>query len=203
VRQEPPADRAPEAPQYPGCELLRASRPRDVLARLTDGDPLGLRERCRERLRLRAVLVSENRLFLRSVARVAYASMTYRGTPALATWLRERIDQALRELLTEDYEADRVEEPQADDEDEERYAFLTDVLGVDTVVARRASVVFNSLPDPVRQAFWALVIEGKSINRHVAEGHGPGRRVRARVKRAILAISLLRDPGDPLDEEAP
>ncbi len=72
---------------------------------------------------------------------------------------------------------------------------LTDVLGVDATVARQAALVFNDLPDDVRRSFWALVIEGKSLDRHVSEGHGPLTGARARVKRAIIAISTLEDPG--------
>lgn len=195
--------RAELPPTYPGSELLYGDRPKTVLHRLNDGDPLGLRQRGRERIQMRAVLISENRLYLRSLARVAYASMKYRGDPPLGTWLSDRIDQSLEELLNEDRFANWGREEEEEDP-EERYKFLTKVLGVSPTVARRASVVFNILPDAVRVAFWALVIEGKSLNRHVAEGHGTPDDVRARVKRAILTISQLKDPGEvPPPKENP
>ena len=193
----------PAAPRgYPGSALLSGDRAKTVLRRLHDGDPLGIAQRCREHIRERALLVAEQRLYLRAIARIAYASMKYRGDPPLSMWLTARIDQALEELVTEDRECERLD-PHGSQNPEERYAFLTEALGVDATTAREAAIVFNDLPTEVRQAFWALVIEGKSLNRQVAEGHGPRGALRARVKRAIVAISTLSDPGeDPKTSEA-
>lgn len=195
--RKPRGKGVPDARQFPGSEFLVGDCAKTVLARLNqgDGDPLEIAEHCRERIAHHAILVSEPRLYLRSIARIAYASMKYAGEPELSAWLNDRIDQGLAELLIEDREAERLgSNGQLDPE--QRYTFLTEVLGVDPHVAREAAVVFNDLPDDVRHAFWALVVEGKSLNRHVAEGHGPLTGARARVKRAIIAISTLNDPGD-------
>ena len=57
-----------------GRALLAGGSPREILARLVDGDPLGLRAVVYERLRARAYLLEADRVFLRSLARVARLS---------------------------------------------------------------------------------------------------------------------------------
>lgn len=199
-----PGDRRDARPEFPGSELLVGSSPREIAARITPGDPLGFAGRCEARLRERALLVAPNRLLPRALARTARAAMSYRGTPPLANWLSARVDQAIEDCLLEDREDEHAHRPATDPRDS-RYAFVAEVWGVPPAVARAACIVFNDLPSVVRRAWWALTVEGKSINRYVAEGHGPPQRVEARVKRAIQAMSLLRDPGgeDPDDQEEP
>ena len=189
-----------------GPELLRDGTTREVLRRIWEGDPLKLGDLCEERLDERALLIDVTRAQSRAMALVAHAASRFDGQKPFAPWLRERVDAALDDLLDEDGEDERAGVPPSEPWDP-RFAFLSEVLGIEPGLARRACVLFNALPHPERRAFWAVVIEGKSIARHVAEGHGPPDLARARVEHALLTVSTLgehdmpcpdgRDRGEP------
>ena len=184
--------RADRKPSYPGSELLSGASPQEVLDRILEGDPLGVQERCGQRVQERALLIDLNRLFLRSLARIAHAAPDYAGNPSLAAWLSGRIDRSIEELVAEDYEEERrgiaPQEPW-----DPRYALVSEALGIDMVQARRVCIAFNDLPDEVRLACFAVLIEGKTINRYVAEGHGPPERVKELLQRGAQALSQARD----------
>ncbi len=184
---------APSVSEWP--DLLRGSRPRDILARLVDKDPLDLERRCERRIRECQVLMDQHRLAARAASVIAYASWRDGPQGPLDALIAGSIDRALDQLLKEDREEDRSGINAL--ENEARYGFLADILGVAPGVALRATVVFNGLPRSVRAAFWAVVFEGKSLRRAAAEGLGKRRGIEADVKRAMLAISLLRDPYPP------
>jgi hypothetical protein len=173
----------------PGGDLLRGGSPKEILARLVDGDPLEVRARCKEQLHRRAFLVSLDRLQLRAVARIAYAAPRWRGEPPLGPWLVERIEHSMKELMDEDGEAvlSGIPDPEAADE---RYAFLTSILGIEPQLGQQACVAFNAQPDPVRKAFFAVVVEGQRFNRYVAEGNGSPREVKEQLKQAFRALGL-------------
>jgi hypothetical protein len=188
---------------YAGADILSGASPRRVLQRVVQGDPLGLDERCLERLRHHATLLSCDRLYERAAAWVAHQSRAYRGQPELGVWLDRCIDRSIRSLLEEDLEAERVGLPFRTDEDS-AYEFLSDALGIEPPVARRCALVFNHLPVPVRRTFWSMVLQRKSLHRAVAEVHGPPERARARVRYALGMMSTLGkwagpnpDPGAP------
>ena len=187
---------------FPGAELLSGGTPRMVLARITPGDPLGLKMRTMARVRERALLIAMDRLYDRSLARTAFAAPQYEGDPPLGEWLTQLIDKGIVDLLREDREAERNQEPLINPTDY-RYSHLAEALGVEKQHARKMCIVFNDLPDQVRQVYWAVAVEGKSINRYTAEGHGPPEQIKALFRRAATTISLLRDPGTigPGDED--
>jgi hypothetical protein len=187
---------------FPGSEILHQPSTRDVLRKILEGDPLGIAERSSLRLKERAILLDTARLTLRAMARTAHRARAYQGDPALSDWLAQRIDESIRDLIEEDREGERAGAPIGDDP-EDRFAFLTETIGVTPAMARRVCVVFNDLPDERRHAFWSMVIEGKSLNRYVAEGHGPPDQAKEHLKQAFLALSLLQGPPPPLEEEAP
>ena len=177
---------------FPGSEYLGQRTPKQVLARIVEGDPLEMRGRCKERLCTRALLLSLDRLVLRSMARVARAAVAYRGRPRLARWLNEQIDAAIRDLIAEDREKERTG-PLPGGPADPHYAFVSEALGVDPALGRRVCVVYNDLPDLQRKVFWAVIVEGKSIHRCVAEGHGPHDRLRQALADAFRAVSRLGD----------
>jgi hypothetical protein len=158
-----------------------------VLSRLVDGDPLEIEARCLEELREQAFLLCVSRVHLRSVARIAHAAMRYRGEPALDVWLKERVEHSIKELLEEDREEERVGVPPSQPWDP-RYAFVSEALGIEPTLARRACVAFNLLPHEVRCAYYAVVVDGKTIHRYVAEGHGPPDRARSHLKLALRTL---------------
>lgn len=181
----------------PGRDVLGSGKPRDVLLRLMDGDPLEIGPRCQERLQTECRLVDLSRLVLRAYARIAYAAPKYRGEPPLTQWLQERIDQCVAELMREDREEERSGIP-AEEPWDARYAWVAETLGLEPELARRACIAFNDLPRDVRQAYFAISVEHKSLNRWVAEGNGPPDEVREKLARAFRALSPR--PGPPPEE---
>lgn len=198
-------DRDPRAPEddeaaarpFPGAEVLRGRSPLEVLHRLLDHDPFELQTRSVGRLEQRALLLHERRVWLRALARVAYAGPRYAGHPSLEEWLAGRIDQAIEEILEEDLEAELAGEP-IDVPYEGRLVALAEGLGLEIGMTRRACIRFNSLPEEVRRTFFAISIHGKSIHRWVAEGHGPPLRVHADLRHALSALSAF-PAADDLD----
>jgi hypothetical protein len=169
-------------------EILRGKSPRQVLERLLQGDPLELAARCRESLEGSARLLDPSRLHLRALARVAHAALHYTGDPPLADWLERRIEQSIQELLAEDREEVRQGLPLPTPSDP-RYAFVSEVLGLEPAQALHACVAFNALAHEVRCVWFALTIGGMTVNRYVAEGHGPPGRVKAHLKLALRTIA--------------
>lgn len=188
------------AKRSPGGDLLVGDSSRAILAKISDGDPLGMLERCQARVREHAVLLDGDRLISRALARTAYTAFREGAKSPLSEWIEAQIDRSIEELVVEDDEEERGGRVPVEANDP-RYAFIAEALGVTPAVARKACVVFNHLPRAVRRAYWAIAVDGKSVFRYVAEGFGPPALVEERVKRALTAFSLLRDPGgtDALD----
>ncbi len=174
--------------------MVTGRSPKEVLRKITAGDPLELRGRCRTRIDDRCVFVDVEQMFLRGLARVAYGSMRYDGVPVLTEWVDGILDQVIEDLLDEDRTAAQEAIP-LDRSAEARFAFLSESLGVSPDVARKVAVVFNDLPLPVRRCYWAVVIRGRSLAACVTEGLGPRDELERNLKRAVLAMSLLDDPG--------
>ena len=186
--------------------LLSGSSPREVLARLVTGDPLGVRALVARRLREHCYLLDADRVYLRAIARCARFSARYRGQPALEQWLTERVDEALGDLLREDLEAARrgawaagsktgpgrqsgpgsksgTGAPGGAHEDFAR------PLGLDPARMRLACVAFNHTNLPARRAFFDLVIEGRSLDA-LARSSGVSATALARRARRALDVCL-------------
>jgi hypothetical protein len=184
----------------PGGHLLRGRSPKDILARLLDGDPLEVRARCKERLHALALLLSLDRLQLRTLARIAHAASRWDGEPPLRQWVEGRIEYSMKELIEEDAERVRSGIPELGP-GEGQYAFLAALLGIEPHLGPAACVAFNIQPEEVRRAFFAVVVEGKRVNRYVAEGNGSPQEVKDRLTRAFRALGLAEDfRRGPLEE---
>ena len=194
---EPP-DETPEP--FPGATLLRGTRPSQILARITDGDPLGVGPRVMQFLRKRAVLMDSARLCLRTMAHIAHDAPFYEGDPPITEWIGEVIERSVRDLMQEDAYDEATKSPLRQPTDE-RYDFLVNLLGIPPGKARRACVTFNALPSRDRRTFWAVCVEGKSVHRYVAEGNGPPKKVKRRIENVFRALSFLdEDPPDLFSE---
>jgi len=176
-------------------EILRGASPSEVLRKIFDGDPLELLPRCEENLREQAILLDPSRLHLRAIARVAHAARRYDGAGGLDVWLRGQIERCVHELTEEDREFERQGLPAAGNS-QARYAFVADVLGVETALARRACVAFNALPLQVRSVWFAMVVDGKSLHQCVAEGAGSTEQVLSRLRTAFVAIEESTREGE-------
>ncbi len=182
-----------KAGDYPGHAILGARSPSVVLARLIDGDPLEIEARCKARITEHALLLALRRVHLRAVARVAHRAPRYRGTPGLDEWMNMRIDEAIHDLVEEDAEEELSGLPPSEPWDP-RYAFVSEALGMEPALARRACFAFNRLPHEVRRTYFAIAIEGKTIHRYVAEGNGPPNKVIEDLNRALRALGQQLGP---------
>ena len=136
------------------------------------------------------MLVDPKRLILRTLARVARASVAYQGVPPLDTWLQACIDRSIDELIREDFEEERRGIPVQKPFDA-RYWKFADFLGIEMSLARRMCNVFNYMEDDMRHVVFAVAIQGKTINRHVAEGHGPPQRVQALLDEGLRRLRTM------------
>lgn len=91
-----PQTRAAERVDEPDWRTLFAGpSSRATLARISDGDPLGLEARCRERIAARALLIDLERAVQCVLANVAFFAPRYKGSPPFEYWLRQRVDAGL------------------------------------------------------------------------------------------------------------
>ena len=98
----PPA--GPAAP-LPGRAGLLLGSPRQVLARIQRGDPLGLGPRAARAVARRGLVVDPDRLHLRVLARVAWAASRRGALHSLDAFLEEQVQRALDGLLRDEARA--------------------------------------------------------------------------------------------------
>ena len=167
--------------------VLGGMSPREVLARLLQGDPLELRRVVAERLVRRAYLFDADRVHLRALAHCARYSVRYRGVPPLETWLAELVDRALLDLLREDLQAERRgEAPAAEELD--AFVGLARPLGLEPAVMRRVCMAHNLLREEDRQAFHGLVILGRALEDVAQTLRISGLEVARRARRGLEAV---------------
>ncbi len=170
--------------------LLRGDSPRKILERLTHGDALGIGPRTIDRLGDVGYLLDAERLMARVFARVAHDADLYEDE-SFGEWLDVRIDKSIRELVREDREEERRGE--LPDPNDVRYQFLTELLGLEAGLCRRASIAINDLDEPTRIAFTAVAMRGRTIQQCIESGLGTLEQIRERIRTAILAISRIAD----------
>ena len=166
--------------------LLAGASPREVLARVMNGDPLGVRRLVGERLRQRAYLLDANQVQLRAVARCARFAVRYRGQPGIDRWLADIVDEAMLDLVTEEHErgADAICRS-----DGGAFHELSLPLRLEPARMREACARFNGLPEDERSLFFALVIESRSID-EVARSRAASATAVARGARTALDALL-------------
>jgi DNA-directed RNA polymerase specialized sigma24 family protein len=169
--------------------VLGGMSPREILARLLQGDPLGLRNVVAARLASRAYLFDADRVHLRALAHCARYGVRYRGTPPLETWLEEIVDQALLDLLREDADAER-RGVAADAEELAAFVDLARPLGLEPATMRRVCLAHNLLREPERRAFHGLVIARRTLE-DVARSLGQSGVEVARLARRGLEAVLI------------
>lgn len=146
-----------------------------------------------------AHLLDPERLRERALIHIALAAADYDGS-ALSSWVTARIHEAIQDLLRRDAAESRSGVPLRDEADP-RYSFLIETLGVEPGKTREASVAFNRLDAPIRQAFFALVLRGRRVRDCVEEGMGTTVELIRRTRAALVALldmpSLLELPDPP------
>lgn len=165
--------------------LLAGASPREVLARLLAGDPLGLRARVAVALADHGYVFDPDRVLLRVAARVARFSSRYRGQPELDAWLRGNIDEALLELVEDDREG-------ADQGAASSLAVLAQPLGLSAQTLHRATIALHARTLPERRAFRRLVLEVGELDlvaRELGMSATEAARAARRALEAVLAVA--------------
>jgi len=194
--RRPRKSHEPQAPKWK--QLFKGGSRREVLERIYRGDPLGLEARSLKRIAERALLVDLDRVVECALANVAFFAPRYHGLPSLDRWLTLRIDAGIGRVLDDELEADRT--LTAFDPPTQLHDRMARALGLDRFLARRACVVFNSLPWKVRRVFQAVVMDQRPLESLPAEEFGPAASAERRLRAALLTISQLR-PAPVLPED--
>lgn len=167
--------------------FLATGSPREVLARLVDGDPLGVRALVAERLSASRRLLDAERVALRTLARVARFACRYRGRPEFSNWLVERCDEAIEDILDEEREAAARTAAFAP-EPSEAFTLLAEPLGIEAHLARRACAAANDCAFDERDAFFALVLEARPLDEVAQDKDCEPTLLARRARRVLLAI---------------
>ncbi len=179
----------PRTERGAAAKVLAGRDRREILRRIIDGDPLELSQLVMRRLVERAFLIDGDRVLLRAVARTAHAAPKWHGKPPLDEWLVQCVDASMEDLVQEDAGSAFFGMAVHENADS-HFAFIAKAFGVDTSTALEMVATFNSLPEEARLTWHALAVEGKSLKRYVAEGHGPPSTVREHIRRAAKALCV-------------
>lgn len=129
-------------------------------------------------VRRMAYLLDPSRVCLRAAVRIAAFAPTRPSPSELSGWVAGRVEDACRALVQADVDGEaQGGVPSANEIGE--HEFVANLLGVDRARARTLAARFNSLPDAERRAFFALAIEGLSVEQCLVAGLGPPDRLRA------------------------
>jgi hypothetical protein len=197
------ADRGSGPSSWP--RFLRGSDAQEILARLSEGDPLHLVEATARRLREVWILLDPERAYRRALAVCAKAASKEDPPEDLATWVRAKIDLALEQLVRQDREAERAR-PETLSEEEKTFPLLTESLFLDPELVRTASVAFNSLEALPRRAFFELLIEGRELAEVIEAGPWDSDGLYDAVQTALATVGLDVRPkakDDPSEETNP
>jgi len=182
-----PSSADPRDEGAPAWRSLLAGTPREVLARLVQGDPLGVRGVVARRLRSGSLLLDADRVHLRVIAQLARSAGRYRGRPAVEDWVDGHVLRILAEVVREDHEpagAGASTEPRAPD----AFTALAGPLGLDPRSMRVACAAFNVLPLADRAAFIDLVLANRPLDDLARELGESATQVARRARRALDAV---------------
>jgi DNA-directed RNA polymerase specialized sigma24 family protein len=181
-----------EARIEPSWRKLFSGTPREVLARLVQDDPLGVRDAVGARLRADALLLDADRVHLRALARISRFANRYRGRPELPAWIESAVAEATQEVLREEHDAGR-DPACAQSGSATVFASLAPPLGLEPSAVRAACAAFNALPYAERSTFVDLVLRGRSLDETARASGENATEVARRARRAldvILACAL-------------
>ena len=184
-----PSDTPPEDPRR---EVLRGKSPSAVLRKVHEDETIGLGKLCRDRLLERSILMETTRLHLRAMARVSLWAMFYHDDPPLDEWFQQCIDRSITDLLYEDYDSEKRQVPHHP-QFGKYFEYVAGAAGSDKSLGRSMCVAFNTLPDPVREAFYRTVVQNKGAFDYVKECGRTKDEVALDVARALRAMLTLED----------
>ena len=176
--------RPPQADAARWRQLFAGASAREILGRIVQGDPLGLRTHVARTLEREAWLLDADRVLLRSFARTARAALRYHGHPELEAWLGSIVVESATELLDDEREAERngTSVPPTPGS---AFADLARPLKLEPQRLGRACARFNRLNAPERRAFFELVLRGRSLDLLARESGESATEIARRARRAL------------------
>jgi hypothetical protein len=173
----------------------------EVLARITNGDPLRLYPLCARRIRELYFVLDPDRVFELALAMVAVGIEIEPEHCAQAEWLTRTIDRAIERTLERDREEENAGVPA--ENPEEHFRLFVEALFVEPPLARLAAVRLNGLEERVRKAFQHLLIDGLPLEECLEMGLGPQEQLQLDILAALEAIGLIDEKGfeDPKAED--
>ncbi|MDP6407878.1 MAG: hypothetical protein QGI46_00725 [Planctomycetota bacterium] len=179
--------------------VLLGGDPRTVLARITPGDPLGLRDLLAGRAEARHLLLDADAVHLRSLAYCARHARTCPDSARPVGWLEAQVEEVLDQWCAEEgRRAGRTEGEECSQTTGGVWAEFAGPLGLEPEQVRRACGRFNLLPDAERAAFFALVLDRREAEEYAVAAGRPLVELAREARRALEV--LLRASGDGAEE---
>lgn len=179
--------------------FLRGEDSQEILARLSQADPLHLREAAARRLREVWFLLEPDRVFHRTLAVCADAVPCEDPPQDLSAWARGKLDLAIDQLVRLDSEAEFAH-PELLTDAEKDFPLLTECLLLEPELVRAASVAFNSLEPLPRRAFFELLIEGREPPEVIEAGPWDEDGLYEAIQTALATLGLDVQP-EPADDQ--
>ncbi len=166
-RANPPRVRGQGRPAWrpdPGWrDVLAGRQPDEILGRLLDGDPLRLRALVAGEVRGGAYFLNADRVQLRALARIAH-DVPIDGPPTDGAWIHEHVRGALKDVMVEERRAIAGRQGEGGELPTDVLDALAGPMGFDGRDLRVACDAFNRLEPRDRHAFFALVVERRSLD---------------------------------------
>lgn len=180
--------------------FLRGGDASEILAHLSEGDPLRLQEATARRLREVWFLLEPERVYHRALAACATGAALEDSPADLDAWVRAKVDLAIEILVRADFEAEQAH-PELVSEQEKVFPLLTDSLMLDPELVRFVSVSFNALDPLPRRAFFELMIEGREVAEVIEAGPWDEDGLYQAIQTALATMGLDVPPEPPDDPE--
>jgi len=178
--------------------FLRGENASRISERLSQGDPLRLRERTALRLRERWILLEPDRVLYRALGVCADAALLDDPPPDLEAWVGLKVDLAIEQLVLGDRDAERAQ-PDLSSDEEREFPLLTECLMLDPELVRAATVAFNRLDALPRRAFFELMILGRTHEEVIEAGPWDEDGLYAAIQTALATLGLDAQPEPPED----
>lgn len=164
----------------------------DVLARISNGDPLRVYPLCVQRLRDTYFILDPDRVFERALSLMAVGFEVEKECET-DDWLVRKVDRAIERVLDGDREDERTGNPP--ENPEAHFRLFVEGFFREPLLARLASVRLNDLGEIARKSFHHLLIEGRSVDECLEMGLGPPERLQRDILTALQAIGLIDEEG--------
>ena len=171
-----------------GLQWLLSPQMKKALETFRLDDPARVVQQVATRMRERAHLVDQSRLFMGTLTRIAMYYETYDGEIPARDWVGERIDEAMHDQIVRDREDERRGLPILSPY-QPRFEYLAGALGIPFEYTRMACIVVNSRPEDERRVFFETILMRRSISRLVSRGLGTRAELEAKLRSCLEALA--------------